>query len=123
MPWLHRALSHWYRLLHIAVVAAFFAGFFFDIRWFAIGGGIVMVAEDLYEIHEGTLKHQFPALLALILAWLIDPWYMGVFWASAMFHVLNIPGDLLVLFTSRKKMETAKKIRDVILAEESERKE
>lgn len=117
MAWFQKALNRWYRIFHIAIVAAFFAGFFLDIRWLAIGGGIGMVIEDVLEIYDGELKPYFPILLALILAWFIDPWYMGVFWASSAFHILNIPGDLMVFFASNKKMEEAKRMKEIMITE------
>ncbi len=120
MLWLHRALNRWYRLLHILAAAVFFGGFFLDVSWLAVVGGIVMTVEDLCEIWKGELKPCFPVALAFLLAWLIEPWYMGVFWASAVFHVWNIPGDLLVLFASRKSMYRAIQARETILHGEEE---
>jgi hypothetical protein len=69
---------------------------------------------DIIEIRMGILNPLFPLLLAIGLAIVFAPWYVGVFWASAAFKVLGIPVSLKKVLTPRrflaKAMERAGKI-------------
>ena len=88
-------------LFELAGLFGFLTGFFLDVGWLVIAGGCLIVLDDLIEIGMGVLKPLFPVLLAIVLAVLLTPWYLGVFWASAAFKVLNVPASLMKVFTPR----------------------
>jgi len=65
-------------------------------------GGILVILDDVVQIFLGILNPLFPVVLAVVLAVIFTPWYVGVFWASAGFHVLGIPTAFMKIFTPRK---------------------
>lgn len=69
----------------------FFIGFFTHTYWLIVLGGVMAVLKDIMSIFTGILNPGFPVLLAVILAFWVDPWYMGIFWSSAIFAILDIP--------------------------------
>ena len=75
----------------IAAIVAFVLGFFSDNHVLTIVGGLILVVMDLQGIALGFLKPGFPVVAAVIAAFIFQPWYYGVFWASALFEFLNIP--------------------------------
>lgn len=77
-------------LLELGSVLGFMAGYFFGIPALALACGLLVVLDDIREIGTGVLRPLEPVLLAAGLACLLAPWYMGVFWASAVFKLLNI---------------------------------
>lgn len=58
----------------------------------------MVVLDDVIEIAMGVLNPLFPVGFAVILAFAISPWYMGIFWASVVFKVLGIPQALIKVF-------------------------
>ena len=85
-------------LIELVSVVGFLSGFFLDIFWLIIAGGILMVIDDVIEIAMGVLNPIFPVILAIVLALIITPWYVGVFWASAAFKVLGVPRAFKKIF-------------------------
>ena len=83
-------------------LSGFLVGYFTDIGWLMVLGGLFIVADDVVEVFQGILNPLFPVLLAVALAFLIVPWYVGVFWASAGFKVLGLPNALQKTFTPRR---------------------
>ncbi len=83
-------------------LTGFLVGYFIDIGWLMVLGGLFIVADDVVEVFQGILNPLFPVLLAVALAFLIVPWYVGVFWASAGFKVLGVPNALQKTFTPRR---------------------
>lgn len=83
-------------------LGAFLAGFFLDVGWLMATGGVLVVLDDVITVGMGVLKPLFPVLLAVVLAIIFTPWYVGVFWASAAFKVLDIPNSLRKLIAPRK---------------------
>ncbi len=75
----------------IAALVSFVSGYFSDNQVLAIVGGMVLVLMDLQMFALGFLKPEFPVVAAVIAAFIVHPWYHGVFWASAIFEFLNIP--------------------------------
>lgn len=84
--------------------AGFAAGYFFDIKWLLIIGGLLIVLDDIREIASGILDPWVPLALAVVLALVFSPWYAGVFWASAVFKLLNVPAYRRNMFTPRRKL-------------------
>lgn len=70
-------------------------------------GGIIVVFDDVMEIFNGILNPIFPIILALALAIVFTPWYVGIFWTSAAFKVMGIPGYLTMIFAPDKVIEKA----------------
>lgn len=66
-------------------------------------GGCLIVLDDIVEITIGVLKPLLPAIFAAILAFVFTPWYVGVFWASGVFKVFNIPASIRKLSYPFKK--------------------
>lgn len=101
-------------IFEIVGLAGFVTGYFMDIKWLMILGGCLVVLDDIIEMGMGILNPLFPVLLAIGLAIVFAPWYVGVFWASAAFKVLGIPTSLKKVFTPRrffaKAVERAGKI-------------
>lgn len=75
----------------IAALVSFVFGYFSGNHVLTIVGGLILVLMDLFSIAVGVLKPGFPAVAAVIAAFIFQPWYYGVFWASALFEFLNIP--------------------------------
>lgn len=80
---------------------AFFSGYILDISWLMFTGGILIVLEDIIEMALGILHPLFPILLAVILAIIFTPWYVGVFWASGSFKIFGIPTSLKKVFSPK----------------------
>jgi hypothetical protein len=91
-------------LFELIGLSNFFIGYFVDLRWLMVIGGIIVVLDDVIEIFMGILNPLFPVILAIILAILFTPWYVGVFWASAVFKVLGIPTSIMKIFAPQKIM-------------------
>ena len=94
-------------LFELVGLGGFLAGYFADIWWFMVLGGCLVVLDDVIEIAMGVLNPIFPVLLAIALAIVISPWYVGVFWASAAFKVLGIPTSIRKVFTPRRVVTQA----------------
>lgn len=82
----------------IAAIVAFVFGFFSGNHVLTIVGGLILVVMDLQGIALGFLKPGFPVVAAVIAAFIFQPWYHGVFWASALFEFLNIPTRVVQIF-------------------------
>lgn len=89
-------------LFEIVGIGSFLSGFFAHIYWLMVLGGCLVVIDDITQVAMGILNPLFPSLLALILAVIISPLYVGVFWASASFKILGIPTSLRKLFTPKR---------------------
>lgn len=89
-------------LFMLVSIIIFLIGFFQNMLWLAILGGCLIVIYDILDILVGFLNPLFPIIFAIILASLIKPWYLGVFWASAIWHIISSPWYLRGLFSSTK---------------------
>lgn len=90
-------------------IILFLIGFFKNIVWLSILGGFLIVVYDILDMSAGFLKPLFPIVFAIMLASVVKPWYMGVFWASAVWHIIGFPwyiGSLLSSVTGAKKNKT-----------------
>jgi len=99
-------------LVEFSGVGLFFVGLFVGEPIVSVIGGLIMVLDDLFEMAMGILNPLFPVLFATVLATLIDPWYMGIFWSLAVFHVLGIPTSLIKIFRT-KRWITSKNIESI----------
>lgn len=89
-------------LFELAGLGCFLVGYFGGVTWLMIVGGLMVVLDDAVQIMWGILKPQFPVVLAVALAILVRPWYVGVFWASAAFKILGIPRNLVMIFAPHR---------------------
>ena len=89
-------------LIEVIGLGAFLSGFFLDISWLMVVGGSLVVLDDIVEVALGVLNPAFPVLLAVVLAFIFTPWYVGVFWASAAFKVFGIPAALTKIFAPKQ---------------------
>ena len=89
-------------LLHLTCPAGFLIGYFAGIEVLAITCGCLLVADDFISMLAGHLNPGFPIALAIILGLCIKPWYMGVFWSTAAFGILDIPTSIIYLSAPRK---------------------
>jgi hypothetical protein len=80
----------------------FLVGYFLHVKWLTIGGGLLIVFDDLMQMLVGALKPLFPLILAVVLALILSPWYVGIFWASAAFKILDIPTLIVSIFNPSK---------------------
>jgi hypothetical protein len=78
----------------IAAPLALLIGVLGSIPWLMMLGGITLVVRDVAGVMLGVLNPVFPLVFAVVLALFVDPWYVGVFWASAVFAVLGLPFHL-----------------------------
>jgi hypothetical protein len=92
-------------LFELTGLFAFLMGYFAGITSLMLFGGILVVLDDVIEIFMGILNPLFPVLLAIVLAIVFTPWYVGVFWASTAFKVLGIPGSFRKIFAPYKLIE------------------
>lgn len=84
---------------------SFLIGYFAQTTPLLLFGGILVLLDDVIEIFMGILNPLFPVLLAIVLAIIFAPWYVGVFWASAALKVLGIPGSFRKIFAPHKLIE------------------
>jgi len=78
----------------MAAPLAFLIGVLASMPWLMMIGGIVLVVRDVVGVLLGVLSPGFPIILAIILAIFVNPWFVGVFWASAVFALLGLPFHL-----------------------------
>lgn len=81
----------------------FLIGAFGNSMWLIIFCGCLIVIYDILDILSGELKPLFPISLAIVLALIFKPWYIGVFWASAIWHILSIPWYIAGFILTIKK--------------------
>ncbi len=93
-----KAIAFIQGLFELIGIVGFLAGYFVEIWWLMILGGCLIILDDIIEIVTGILNPGFPVMLAIFLAALISPWYVGIFWASAAFKVLGIPISIRKVF-------------------------
>jgi len=108
--------------LLIFSISLFLVGFFQHLIWLFVLGGCLIIIYDILDMLAGFLKPLFPIVFAIILASIIKPWYAGVFWASAIWHIIGVPWyikDLLVRLKDSKEHTEVKNI-DIIKANQSE---
>ncbi len=89
-------------LIKIVSLGVFLAGVFTQSHTLVLVGGVAVVLLDVAAIFARVLNPAFPVLLAIILAVVLDPWYYGVFWASAAFHILGLPTYIARVLTPRR---------------------
>lgn len=94
-------------IFEIVGLGGFIIGYFMPVPWLMVVAGCMVVLDDIIEITMRILNPLFPALLAIGLAIVLTPWYVGVFWASAAFKVLGIPTSLMKVFAPRRFLEKA----------------
>lgn len=97
-------------LFELIGLGSFIVGYFIGLKWLMLFGGILVVLDDVIEIFMGILNPLFPAILAIVLAIIVTPWYVGVFWASAAFKVLGIPTSFIKIFAPQKIKEKASRM-------------
>lgn len=94
-------------VFEIVGFGGFIIGYFMAIPWLMIVAGCLVILDDIIQIAMHILNPLFPVLLAIGLAIVFTPWYVGVFWASAVFKVLGIPASLMKIFRPRRFFEKA----------------
>jgi len=92
-------------LWELGGLTAFLLGYFGEIEWLMILGGILLVLEYGIEILWGILNPIVPIILWIVSAIIFKPWYVGIFWVCAVFTALNIPGNLIKIFAPHKLIE------------------
>lgn len=85
-------------LLETLALGAFLFGYFASIGWLLLLGGVFVVLDDVISILLGVLNPIFPIGFAVLLSFFFTPWYVGVFWASAGFSLLDLPSNLVKIF-------------------------
>lgn len=100
-----------YAILSLFALIAFVLGFFASVTWLTILGGLLLVFDEVMEIFSGMLNPTFPIIFAILLALIINPWYIGVFWSITAFKTLNIPTYLSVILRPEKH-KSIKEIED-----------
>ena len=83
-------------------LTGFLVGYFMEMGWLMILGGVLVVADDVVEVLQGILNPLVPVLLAIALAFVFTPWYVGVFWASAGIKILGVPTAFQKVFSPRR---------------------
>lgn len=89
-------------IFEIVGLGSFLYGYFMGISWFLVIGGCLVVLDDCIELALGVLKPTFPVLLAIVLALIMKPWYVGIFWASSAFKVLGIPAIIMKIVAPKE---------------------
>jgi hypothetical protein len=92
-------------LVELLGVGGFVVWYLTDMWWVMVVGGLVMVLDDICDVSLGTLNPLFPVVFAIVLAMIIDPWYVGVFWSLACFKFLDMPGALAKIFVPHRARE------------------
>lgn len=91
-----------YSVLEILAIIGFILGFFYDVYLLATIAGLLLVIDDILEILSGRLNPFFSIVFALILGFIIEPWYLGVIWSVVVFRILNIPKDIQVIVNPQR---------------------
>lgn len=89
-------------ILGLISVILFLFGYFFDYQVVMIIGGLLLLLDDFLDFFAGALNPLFLVIFAVLLASLITPWYVGVFWSAAVFRVFDIPTNILKIINSGK---------------------
>lgn len=100
-----------YSSLELLSLLLFIFAFFSSISWLAILTGLFLIIDDILGMLNGQLNPLFPIAFAILLAFIIHPWYMGVFWSVAAFKLLNVPKDISVILRPEKH-ESIKEFED-----------
>jgi hypothetical protein len=95
-------------IINAIALGFFLYGFFSHNNALAIIGGIGMTL-FLLTIFGKELNPITPLLLALILGFIIKPWYYGVFWVWSGFSVFQVFSFIFVSLTKRKEIQDAEK--------------
>lgn len=90
-------------LLELSVLL-FLLGILVNVPALVIIGGILMIIDDLLGMFTGALNPLFPIVFAIILAFIIKPWYLGVFWSTAIFSVIGLPTAFRKIFKGSKAL-------------------
>jgi hypothetical protein len=96
-------------LLELFGIGGFLVGYFSDTWWIMVAGGLVMVLDDIFQMQIGILNPFLPVVFAIVLAIIIDPWYVGIFWSLVCFKFLDIPSAVVKVFMPHKAAEGALK--------------
>lgn len=94
-------------LFEIVGLGSFLYGYFSGVNWLMVVGGCLVIVDDLIEMFLGILNPLFPVIVAVVLAIIFKPWYVGVFWGSAAFKILGMPGMITKLITPHKIAQQA----------------
>ena len=92
-------------VVELGGLVLFVGGYFTGISQLTVVGGLVLVVNDIADVFMGILNPIFPVILAIALAIFLHPWYIGVFWASAVNNALNIPTNIIRIFNPRMIMD------------------
>lgn len=88
-------------LLGLAVII-FLAGIIVGSPTLMVVGGVFMALGDVIDMYSGVLKPVTPIIAAIILGGIIKPWYLGVFWSMAIFHVWDLPSSFMKVVMGEK---------------------
>lgn len=97
----NQAIVRFFAGAELFALLAFIAGYFADLYLLMLIGGILLVIQDIFSMVQGILNPIFPIILAIVLAMVFTPWYVGVFWSVAASTILNIPTDIRRLRTGQ----------------------
>jgi hypothetical protein len=84
-----KAIIFFQGFIQLAGVISFFIGVFFDNSTLTLIGGLVVTVVYLLEMAYAPSNPILPIFLSIILAGVLDPWYLGVFWALALLSSIN----------------------------------
>lgn len=96
------AVARFQGVFELVGLGCFLYGYFADVASVMFVGGVLVVLDDVIQILTGVLNPIVPLMLTIVLGIAFTPWYVGVFWASAAFKVLGIPGSFLKIFAPRQ---------------------
>ena len=89
-------------LVELIGLSAFLAGYFLDVQLLLLTGGVLILLDDFVEMGMGVLNPVFPVFLAIVLAVIFTPWYVGIFWGSAAFKAVGIPTSLMKVLAPKR---------------------
>lgn len=84
-----KAIIFFQGFIELLGVSLFLIGFFTDIQYITLLGGLLVTAVSIFEIIVGASFPLLPGFLSLVLGIVISPWYIGVFWALTGLSSLN----------------------------------
>lgn len=94
----------------LAAVVLFFTGYFGGVPWLMILGGLLLVADNLMTIGLGLANPLLPLGLATLLALVMRPWYVGVFFGCSAFTLLGLPNSARKLWDPKRVLADAERV-------------
>jgi hypothetical protein len=90
----------------LSALVLYFWGYYGEIMGIMYLGGAMLIADVGMSIWLRVMNPLFPGALAVLFSLFFTPWYVGIFWACAVFTLLGTPNSVRKLVTPEKVIKT-----------------